>query len=411
MVPNSALRRVLLVLLLWARPTMAAKHNKPVRMFILAGEGNIEGFASVGHLHQLVAPSDPSVTPLYQHLINNETGAWLQRDDVYVAYDHKFDDGKMIKGPLQVTQFAGDSASFGPELQMGHFLGDLYEEPVVIVKAGWQKRSLGKDFASPSTNRTGFQWYRLINSIQQTASSLHEILGPDYRYTKPQIGGLVWWQGYTDLADPQMTKDYAENLNFFVNDIRDALKQPEMPVVVVELGGQGVNATDPNELMFREMQERVVKESFPWPPTEFVSSAKHVKTDLEIKDYTLYWGRADTMIEISEACAVALVKMDYKLTQGTTSWFIQDADVSMGYYKAYWAFHYIIRIVVLAVICFVAVAVWNKGDFRGTWNAALTRCRSLSRGRHSALDTDDDCNNRNAELDESERSVPELRDA
>ena len=404
----------LLQALLLSMPLAATKHNKPVRMFILAGDGNVEGFASIGHLRQLVVPTDPTAVPLYQHLINNETGQWLQRDDVYVAYDHNRNDGKPTTGPLQATQFAGDAASFGPELQLGHVLGDIYDETVVIVKAGWKDRSLAKDFASPSTNRTGFQWYRLINSIHQTANSLHEILGPDYRYSKPEIGGVVWWQGYTDLSNPQMTIDYAENLELFIRDIRDALKQPFMPLVVVELGGQGVNATDPLELQFREMQKTVVKERFAFTPTDFIPSAKHVKTDMEIKDHTLYWGRADTMIEISEACALALADMDYRKTHGTDQWFTEEADVSMNYYKTYFFVHYVSRILAVAALCFVAVAVFrDKGDFKRTWNTAVNRCRSLSEGRHLALDTDegfDGCNNGNAEDDQSERSVPELRD-
>lgn len=401
------------------KPVDGGKHNKPVKLFILAGEGNIEGFASIGHLRQLVFPKDPhSVEPQYQHLINNETGDWLQRDDVFVSYDHQRDKERLV-GKLQLTQFGGDANSFGPELQMGHVLGDLYEEPVVIVKAGWKKRSLGKDFASPSTNHTGFQWYRLMTSIHETANSLHKILGPDYRYTKPDIGGLVWWQGYKDLSDVQLTKDYAQNLELFIRDIRNELKQPWLPVVVAELGGQGPNTTDPRELEFRAMQEKVIKEKFNFTPTEFVKTSPHVQTDMEIKDYTLYWGRADTMMEISQSFAMALADMDFKKNHDMTDeWFFEEADVSMSYYKTYFFFHFAFRIVAFGVLAFAAVAVFrDKFDYRRTWNTAVSRFRSLREG-HLALDNceadDDSDHDRDAEDGEenrSDRSIPELRDA
>jgi len=375
-------------------------------MFILAGEGNIEGFASAGHLHQLVFPNDSTAVPQYQHLVNTTTGQFLTRDDVFVTYDHHRGD-ELLHGPLSM-QYGGDAGSFGPELQMGHVLGDLYEEPVVIVKAGWKGRSLAKDFASPSTNNTGFQWYRLISSIHNTANSLHEILGPKYKYSKPDIGGLVWWHGYKDLADTEMTLNYGKNLELFMQDIRDALKQPWMPIIVAELGGQGVNTTDQNELQFRQMQQQVVNESFAYMRTVYVPTAPYVKTDVEIKDYTLYYGRADTMIEISQAFAVALAHMDFEKTSGASNdWFAEESDVSMQRYKTWFQFHYIKIMFLVGAVAFVVFAVvWNKGDFRRTWNTARSRFQSLTTTELELEDVNED----DASEELAERPVPELRD-
>ena len=183
---------ILLMLLSSTFDAVQAKHPA-VKLFILAGEANVEGYASVGHLRQLVTAvsTDPNSPAPYQHLWNATTKEWVVRDDVFVSYDrHRSDE--WMHGPLTVASFGGEVDTFGPELQLGHFLGDIYEEPVVIVKAGWKGRSLAKDFASPSSNHTGFQWYRMMTSIHRTANSLHEILGPEYKYSRPEIMGFVW---------------------------------------------------------------------------------------------------------------------------------------------------------------------------------------------------------------------------
>ena len=413
--------------LLWAlarQRTVAARKHPKVKMFILAGEGNIEGFASLGHLHQLAFPQDGTTeaVPRYQHLINNATGQWRVRDDVYITYDHNRNE-EWLHGPLTVPRFGGQINSFGPELQMGHVLGDLYEEPVVIVKAGWRGRSLARDFASPSTGHTGFQWYRLLTSIHNTANQLHVVLGPEYRYSKPEIGGLVWWQGYKDMADPEMAKEYGTNLELFLRDIRTELKQPYMPIVVAELGGQGSETQDQQELLFRQTQEQVVNETFAHWWTKFVATAPYVKTDLEIKDYTLYYGRADTMIEISQAFAVALANMDpEKMGFMSNDWFFQEADVSTQRYKTWQAFHFMKNIFLFGVGVFVIVAVVRyKGDFRRTWNTAVYHFRSLASTddcdtmgiQMEEFDEDDDHgedDDDGARDDGSEQSIPDLRE-
>lgn len=61
-----------------------------------------------------------------------------------------------------------------------------------------------------------------------------------------------------------MTKDYAENLELFVRDIRDALKQPVMPVAVVELGGQTGGQRLCNELSTPEARTLHVRIVRPW---------------------------------------------------------------------------------------------------------------------------------------------------
>src|ERR1017187_4821139 len=70
---------------------------KPVKVFILAGQSNMEGQAVVdpegknyndgkGTLKALM--NDPKKAPLFKHL-KNEKGEWTVRDDVWVRYQRE----------------------------------------------------------------------------------------------------------------------------------------------------------------------------------------------------------------------------------------------------------------------------------------------------------------------------------
>lgn len=385
-------------------------------MFILAGEGNVEGYASSGHLQQLVTAvsSDGSPVP-YQHLWNASAKTWAVRDDVFVAFEHHRNED-WTHGPLTVGSFGGDSNTFGPELQLGHLLGDAYEEPVVIVKTGWKGRSLATDFASPSTNNTGFQWFRMIKSIHRAANSLHEILGPEYKYSRPDFRGFVWWQGYTDYADTKMSTKYGDNLERFLNDIRTELKQPFMPLVVGELGGQGLVTTDQRELDFRKTQEQVVSQRFMNWTARFVPTATYVKTEPAIKDYTLYYGNAPTMLEISQAFAMSLLSMDYTKLEGDGDygWVASEADVMTQSMENRNQFHEMMMIGLVGTGLFVFVAIMRYGGNMGqTWNTAFSPLRPSS-------DTEDEADDKGLELDATaravnmeedlpERSIPDIR--
>jgi hypothetical protein len=105
--------------------------KSPVKVFILAGQSNMEGQAVAdldgkdynggkGTLNALLA--DPSKASVYKHLKNNK-GEWAIRENVWVGYQPEGD--KLKAGPLTLgfTPYEGHH-HFGPELQFGHLLGD-----------------------------------------------------------------------------------------------------------------------------------------------------------------------------------------------------------------------------------------------------------------------------------------------
>lgn len=412
--------------LLWTSLIMHVdgKSRPIVKMVIVAGDANVEGFASIGNLRQLVTTGSPAP---YQHLWNATKSEWTVRRDVFVTYDHDHT-ANWTHGPLTVGGFGADSGSFGPELQLGHVLGEAYDEPVIIVKTGWQARSLAKDFAPPAVGSKlggGFQWYRMILNIQKTADSLHEILGPSYRHSRPDIVGFIWWQGYTDFANTKMTKDYGDNLKKFLHAVRTEFKQPYMSLLVAGLGGQGLATKDKKELAFRQMQEQVVKEHFSNYSAVFVPTAPYVKKQPAIKDYTFYNGNAPTMLEISQALAMAVLELDGSKQRGgdgSDGWMDSEPDVLASSFETFMGLNMMMMIGIVGVGVFFFVCIMRYGgDMNRTWNVAFSPLRPHDDLRDCG-NGDDDSNNRRqkgieskqsgrrgTKADTKERTLPEIQ--
>jgi hypothetical protein len=136
---------ILTLALLFLAP-LAALHaaSKPVQVFILAGQSNMEGQAVVdlegknyndgkGTLAALMR--DPAKAPLFKHL-RDPDGHWTVRPDVWVWYQRE--NQPLLAGPLTFGfSVYGDAHHFGPELQFGHVVGDYLRNQVLLIKTAW----------------------------------------------------------------------------------------------------------------------------------------------------------------------------------------------------------------------------------------------------------------------------------
>src|SRR4051794_1985357 len=128
----------LLIVVVTATPVAAAAPAaKPVKVFILAGQSNMEGKAKVSLLEYQA--KQPATREFFKHLLNG--GKWAERDDVWVKFGDR-------KGKLTVG--FGSPGCIGPELGFGEVVGDRYPEQVLLIKTAWGGRSLFRDFRSPS---------------------------------------------------------------------------------------------------------------------------------------------------------------------------------------------------------------------------------------------------------------------
>jgi hypothetical protein len=70
-----------------------------------------------------------------------------------------------------------------------------------------------------------------------------------------EICGFVWMQGWNDMCSKPAIPEYAQNLKNLVADIREEFDQPNLPVVVGELGNEGPTKGPGAMADFRAAQE------------------------------------------------------------------------------------------------------------------------------------------------------------
>lgn len=247
-----------------------------VKVFILAGQSNMQGHGEVvanlqrnegrGTLEYLARTGENKER--YAHLLDGK-GNWAERDDVLIAYlDRR---GKLTVG------YGANEKLIGPELQFGHVIGDHYDEPVLIVKAAWGGKSVAVDFRSPSAGPlpetygeklreqakaepelVGRYYREMLTHVRATLENLGEQF-PELRGRTPEIVGFGWHQGWNDRVNQAFNDTYEENLTHFIRDIRRDLKAPNVPFVIAETGMGGLEEKHPRALSLMAAQKAVAE--------------------------------------------------------------------------------------------------------------------------------------------------------
>jgi hypothetical protein len=238
----------------------------PLKVFILAGQSNMEGHGGVKTLDRL------GEHPTHGHLlkkIKKDDGAFVVRDDVFVSYQ-KADE--TIKRPLSVGMGAWGADWFGPELMFGIEMGDHFNEPVLLIKTCWGGHSLYGNFRPPSAGKAAYEtgykpeeigasYLKMVKEVRECLANLDTDF-PQLKGLKTELCGFVWFQGWNDMCQPgdetrqQVYAEYCPNFVHLVQDLRDEFKSPKLPVVVGELGVGGEKA-DKNMLDFRAAQAKI----------------------------------------------------------------------------------------------------------------------------------------------------------
>jgi hypothetical protein len=242
---------VLAVLLLLPQGWLpAAAGQSPLKVFILAGQSNMEGQAVAdlegkdynqgrGTLNFLL--NDPIKAPLLKPF-KDDQGQWAVRQDVWVRY--KLENGTVKAGPLTLgfTPYGGRH-HFGPELQFGWVIGDACENQVLLIKAAWGGKSLYKDFRPPSSGGAVGPYYtRMIADVREALANLKTDF-PGYDGRGYELAGFVWYQGWNDGCEPKTAvPEYETNLVNLIHDVRKEFNAPMLPFVVGELTGPWVAA-------------------------------------------------------------------------------------------------------------------------------------------------------------------------
>ena len=280
---------------------------KPVKVFILAGQSNMEGKGKIDPLlnHQIIAPETKD---FFAHL--HKDGKYIERDDVWINYLER-------RGKLTVGY--GSPGCIGLELEFGHIMGNHYDEPVLLIKTAWGGKSIGRDFRPPSSglqskekidefvgnmvkrdynNLIRKEWnqakkdnptitrreieeksdasleaihkakgegyrkevvksyghfYRLMMSEIKTTLSELKTRFPDYDGRGYDITGFVWFQGWNDMYNG-FQDEYAKNMENFIRDVRKDLARPNLPVAIGIMGQNGFKPAKGNMAIVKTAQ-------------------------------------------------------------------------------------------------------------------------------------------------------------
>lgn len=294
------------VALAYIVPARAEAPKGKIKVFILAGQSNMQGKGSMKHLEELAA-AEPDK---YGYALK-------ERDDVWCFFGDLAKRENDHKGRLMVGNFTYPQGRVGPEIGFGKIVGDAIDEPVLLLKACWGGQSLMVDFRPPSAGKwdkefttkleehwkpgtVGWAYKQIFNekhyALDDIGKNFPDLAGREY-----EICGLVWIQGWNDLINGGARKEYTANMTAFIKDLRKDLGVPNLPVVIGVIGVGGADVKDDMKEM-RAAQTAVadvpefkgtvsaVPLSVFWDPTPHGEGGYH------------YMGSAKFYIQAGEAC-------------------------------------------------------------------------------------------------------------
>ena len=317
--------------------SQSATGQAPLKVFILMGQSNMVGFGKV-------APDDGQGTlgnlcktqGKYAHLLDAK-GEWAVRNDVWCV--------KTTVGQKQgwlSPGFGANQGLIGPELQFGHVIGDLLDEPVLIIKASQGNRSLGWDILPPGSEQfehegqiyAGYKdttpswpkggeqkpvnWYAgkqyddFVRDAKEVLQDLPKFF-PDYDGRGYEIAGFGWWQGHKDQNAAHAGR-YEQNLVHLIHSLRRDFAAPKAKFAIATIGFEGERMQG-HALTILNAQLAVSGEAGKYP--EFAGNVRSMDIRKFWRDKAVsptgqghhYNHNAETVIEVGNALGVAMAEM------------------------------------------------------------------------------------------------------
>jgi hypothetical protein len=275
---------------------------KPLKVFILAGQSNMEGHAEIRTFDYI--GKDPLTAPILAEM-RNPDGTPKVCDKVWMSYlTGPYDGSANGEGLGKLTTGFGargdqptvDCGKIGPEFTFGIYMEKALKEPILIIKTAWGGRSLNTEFRPPSAGpyklpkeiqdewdkhpqgahgippaeerkkwqedkdaASGVFYRMMIDHVKKVLADPKRVC-PEYdEKAGVELAGFVWLQGFNDLVDgttypgpdqPGKYDEYSRLLAHLIRDVRKDLAAPKMPFVI---GVLGVGGESDNENFRRAM--------------------------------------------------------------------------------------------------------------------------------------------------------------
>jgi hypothetical protein len=252
---------------------------KPLKVYILAGQSNMDGQAAVRTIDFIGEDKDPARAALLK-VFKPDGKNYVTRDDVWVANGGVYD--KLQPGFGGRKDYDKLGGNIGPEYAFGYYMGAALDEQVLLIKYGPGGQSLYVNFRPPSAGvpdgmkaeDVGGQYRALVGIVHDTLKNLKQRFPAYDEKAGYEMAGFVWFQGYNDLFDDKGRKEYGSNLVHLIKDLRKEFKAPDMKTVVGVMGVNGVKVEEVN------IKQKEVREGHRFVNTvpEFKGNVKAVES-------------------------------------------------------------------------------------------------------------------------------------
>ncbi|HCN29923.1 MAG TPA: hypothetical protein DIT64_14510 [Verrucomicrobiales bacterium] len=264
----------------------ATLHAKPLQIFILAGQSNMQGHAKISTIEHI--GMDPAMKPLLE-LMTSADGTPKTCERVWISSigcagdDTTEQTGKLTAG------FGATKEKIGPEFTFGLTMEKLTDAPILLIKTSWGGKSINTDFRPPSAGpyvfnetqlatmqkqgkdiaalkaakekETGVYYRLMIEHVKKVLADIKRVV-PSYDASQGyELAGFAWFQGWNDMVDngtyptrdkPGGYDDYSKVMAHFIRDVRKDLKTPKLPFVVGVMGvGGPTSEYGPNEQRYK----------------------------------------------------------------------------------------------------------------------------------------------------------------
>ncbi len=248
---------------------------KPLQVFILAGQSNMQGHAKVSTFEHI--GMDPATKPMLDEMLGAD-GKPRVCERVWISSIGCADaeqTGKLTAG-FGASQ---NGPKIGPEFTFGLTMQKCTEAPILIIKTSWGGKSLNTDFRPPSAGpyvfnetqlatlkkqgkdiaaikaqkekETGMYYRLMIEHVKNVLADIKRVV-PGYDAAQGhELAGFAWFQGWNDMVDggtyPNRDKPggydaYSEVMTHFIRDVRKDLNAPKLPFVIGVIGVGGPTA-------------------------------------------------------------------------------------------------------------------------------------------------------------------------
>jgi hypothetical protein len=309
------LTAILLATLAASVPALAAA--KPLKVFILAGQSNMQGHARVSTFEHI--GMDPATKPMLAEMLGPDgqpkvcERVWISSIGSAAAEQT----GKLTAG------FGASGEKIGPEFTFGIYMEKFTDAPILLIKTAWGGKSLNTDFRPPSAGpyvfndsqlasfqkqgkdiaamkaakekETGVYYRLMIEHVRKVLGDIKRVV-PGYDAAQGyELAGFVWFQGWNDMVDsgtytnrdkPGGYDAYSEAMAHFIRDVRKDLNAPKLPFVIGVLGvGGPTSEYGPDEQRYKATHQNF-RDAMAAPAqlTEFKGNVSAVLTEK-------YWDR------------------------------------------------------------------------------------------------------------------------